>query len=150
MVSVDRPDRVVEAIVVLDEAGVFGFGGFIERVVTGDPIIVFVVSGKLFPQPDDSVLVVLVVPEICDVSSVVGVPVCVLATGGSVQIKNGVNAVFGAEVYHPIEVLESLSLENSRVLVIWGRSEWLDHRDVGVISTFEMAVVKWEANAVEP
>ena len=118
MVSVDLPDRIVEAIVILDQAGVLWFGGFVERVVTGDPPVIFVAGGELFPQPDDSVLMVLVVPEICDVPSVVRVPVCVLAAGSGVQVENGVNAVLGAKVDHPIEVLEPPFLENSGVLVI--------------------------------
>ena len=118
MVSVDLPDRIVEAIVVLDKTGVCWFGGFVERVVTSDPPVIFVVGGELFPQPDDSVLMVLMVPEICDVPSVVRVPVCVLAAGSGVQVENGVNAVLGAKVNHPIEVFEPLLLENSRVLVV--------------------------------
>jgi len=118
VVIVDLPDRIVEAIVVLDQVGVFGFGGFVERVVTGDPPVVFVVGGKLFPQPDDSVLVVLVIPEICDVPSVVGVPICVLTAGSGVQVKDGVDAVLGTEVDHPIEMLEPLFLKNSRILVV--------------------------------
>ena len=40
----------------------FWFGGFVERVITGNPPIIFVVGGELFPQPDDSILIVLVVP----------------------------------------------------------------------------------------
>ena len=118
VMSVDLPYRIVEAIVVLNQADVLWFGGFIERVVTGDPPVILVVGGKLFPQPDHSVLMVLVVPEICDVPSVVRVPVCVLAAGSSVQVENGINAVPGAKVDHPIEVLEPLFLENSGVLVV--------------------------------
>ena len=63
MVSVNLPDCVVEAIVVFDEAAVFGFGGFVERVVTGDPLVVFVVLRKLCPKPEDTVLEVFVVPN---------------------------------------------------------------------------------------
>ena len=61
---------------------------------------------------------VLVVPKVGDMPSVIRVPVCILTTGSGVQIKNGINAVFGAEVDRPIEVLEPLFLENSRVLII--------------------------------
>ena len=118
VVDVDAPDRVVETIVVLDEAGVLWFSRFVERIVTGDPFVVFIVGGELFPKPDDPVLVVLVVPEVGNVPSVVGVPVRVLTSRGGVQIKNCVNAVSGTEVYHSIKVPESLFLENSRVPVI--------------------------------
>ena len=41
-----------------------------------------------------------------------------MTAGSGVEIKNGVNIVFDAEVDHPIEVLEPLFLENPRVLVI--------------------------------
>ena len=84
VVSVDLPDRIVETIVVLDETDVLRFCGFVKRVVAGDPFVVFVVGRELFPQPDDSILMVLVVPEICDMPSVVGVPVCVLTAGSGV------------------------------------------------------------------
>ena len=126
VVGIDLPDRIVQTIVVFDETDMFWLCGFVEGVVTGDPLVGFVVGGKLFPQPNYSVLVVLVIPEIGNVPSVVGVPVCVLTAGGGVQIKNGVNAVFAAEVDHPIEVLEPLFLENSRVMVVWEASLWLD------------------------
>ena len=96
----------------------FGICGFVERVVTGDPLVVLVVDGELFPQPDDSVLVVLVVPKVGDVPSVIGVPVCVLTAGSGVQVKNGVDTVFGAKVDHPIKVFEPLFLENPRVHIV--------------------------------
>ena len=57
------------------------FCWFVERVVAGDPLVVLVVGGQLFPQPDDPVLVVLVVPEVGDMASVVRMPVCVLTAG---------------------------------------------------------------------
>ena len=122
VVGIDLPDRIVQTIVVLDEADMLWLCGLVERVVTGDPLVGFVVGSELFPQPNHSVLMVLVIPEIGNVPSVVRVPVCVLTAGGGVQIKNGVNAVFAAEVDHPIEVLEPLFLENSRVMVVWEAS----------------------------
>lgn len=127
VVNIDLPDRFVETIIVFDETGVCWFGGFVERVVTGDPLVIFVVGGELFPQPDDSILVIFVVPKIGDVPSVVGMPVCVLTAGGGVQVKDSVNTVFGTEVDHPIEVLESLFLENSGVQVISESSYCSDH-----------------------
>ena len=121
MVSVDLPDHVAEAVIVFDEADGFGFCGFVERVVTGNPpqAVTFVVGSELFPQQDYSALVVLVVPEVCNVPSVVRVPIYVLTVGSGVQVENGVNAVLGTEGTTPaIEVLETLILENPRVLVV--------------------------------
>lgn len=85
-------------IVALDKTGVFGFGGFIERIVIGDSLVVLAVDGGLLPQPDDSALVVVVVPKVGDVPSVVGVPLCVLTARIGVQVKNDVDTVFGAKV----------------------------------------------------
>ena len=56
----------------------------------------------MLPQPDDPVLVVLVVPELSNMSSVVGMPVSVLATGCCVQVENGIDSVVGAEANHLI------------------------------------------------
>ena len=96
----------------------FGFGGFIERTVISDPLVILAVDGGLFPQPDDSALVVVVVPKVGDVPSAVGVPLCVLTTRIDVQVKNGVDTVFGAKVDHPIKVFEPLFLENPRVHIV--------------------------------
>lgn len=59
------------------------------------------------------------VPEAGGVPSAVRVPICISPIGSGVQIKDiSVNAAFGADVDHPIKVLEPLFVENSGVLMV--------------------------------
>lgn len=63
VVGVDGTDGGVETVVPGLETRVRWVAGFVERVVPGDPWVALVVGGELFPEPDGTVLEVLVVPE---------------------------------------------------------------------------------------
>ena len=63
MVWIDSADSRVDFIVEPDESSMLRVGGLVQRVITCDPLVVFVVLRKLFPKPEDTVLVVFVVPN---------------------------------------------------------------------------------------
>jgi hypothetical protein len=95
VVRVDRSDGLFDSDVKVDQTGVLLVCWLIQGVVTGDPGVVLVVLGEVFPDLDGSVLEVLVYPDCERVSgayestvvsltvglvvSGVGVPVNVLA-----------------------------------------------------------------------
>ena len=131
MVRIDGADSGLEPIIERRQAPVLRVAGLVERVVSRDPGVSTVVSGKLLPEPDSAVLVVFVVPEGGVVSRVVGVPVAVLAAGSGVHVEDGVEALGGAEGDDAVEVLEAVGLEDARVHVV-----------------FEVSVVEGDADAV--
>ena len=63
MVWVDGADGSVDFVVEPDESSMLRVGGLVQRVVTCDPLVVFVVLRKLCPKPEDTVLKVFVVPN---------------------------------------------------------------------------------------
>ena len=60
---VDCTDRVVHPDVKLDYARMRGIRGLVERVVSRDPLVIFVVLRELGPQPEDTVLEIFVIPN---------------------------------------------------------------------------------------
>ena len=118
VVGVDTADRSVDTVVERDQARLVRVRRLVERVVARDPRVVLVMLRELFPEPYDAVLEVLVVPEVGDVRARVRVPVCVLPAWRGVQVKDGVDAMLGAEVDDAVEVLEALGFEYARVHVI--------------------------------
>lgn len=70
-------------------------------------------------------------PELSNVVGGVGVPVSILAAGDGVHVEDGVDALFGAEVYDAVEPFEAGGFEDSWVHVV-----------------FEVPVVEGDANAV--
>lgn len=124
MVRVDRPNSLVDPMVEVDQAGMRRVGGFVHRIISRDPRVADVVFRELLPEPDRSVLEVLVHPEVGDVRAGVRVPVGVLATGTGVQVENGVDSVFGADVDDTVEVLEAAGLEYTRVHVVYEACKW--------------------------
>lgn len=121
VVVVDGANSVVHPLIKLDDGRVCRVCGLVQGVVPRDPLVIDVVLRKLRPQPDRTVLKVLVDPKIGDVSAGVAVPVCVLSSGGGVEVKDGVDALLGTEVDDAVEVLEALLLEYTGVHVIWGQ-----------------------------
>jgi hypothetical protein len=75
---------------------------------------------ELRPQPDRTVLKVLVDPKVGDVCAGVAVPVRVLSSGCGVEVEDGVDALLGTEIDDAVEVLEALLLEYASIHVIWG------------------------------
>jgi len=57
---------------------------------------------------------------------VIGVPVGVLAAWGCVEIEDGVDAVARADINDPVEVLETRSLQDTGVHVIYSSSDDID------------------------
>jgi hypothetical protein len=57
---------------------------------------------ELCPEPDGAVLKVLVDPEVGYMGSRIAVPVGVLSTWRGMQVKDGVDALLGAEVNNAI------------------------------------------------
>ena len=108
-----------------------GIGGFIDGVVAGDPGVITVTAGEGFPEVDDAVLEVLVIPEAGVVGGVIAVPMLVLEAGERVEVDDGVNFVFGAAIDGTVEDFEA----------IFDEFEGLHIR-------FEVAVIDREADAV--
>lgn len=63
VVRVDGADRLLDALVEGDEAGVLLVGGLVQGVVAGNPGVVLVVLGEGLPDLDGAVLEVLVDPD---------------------------------------------------------------------------------------
>ncbi len=63
MVGINGANGVVNAVVKRDDAGVLGVRRFVDWVIPSDPLVAFVVSCKLLPQPDGAILKVLVSPD---------------------------------------------------------------------------------------
>src|SRR5882762_6215982 len=80
MMRVHSTYGIVDAIIKSNHACVGGISGLVEWIVPRDPCVVAVVFRKFLPKPNNTVLEVFVKPERCDVSPMVGVPVCILST----------------------------------------------------------------------
>jgi hypothetical protein len=55
---------------------------------------------------------------VCDMTTVIGMPVRVLATGSSMEVEDGVNPLSSTNVNDPIEVLETGLFKDTRVHII--------------------------------
>ena len=112
----------------------------VHRVVTGNPLVVFIVLRELFPEPDQSILEVFVNPEVRNVCPGIRVPVGVLSFEPEIKslqqgalirniltswcrvaINDRVNALPSADVDNAIEVLETFWFEHTRVHIIYFR-----------------------------
>lgn len=69
-------------------------------------------------EPHESVLEVLVQPEVCNVSARVGVPPAVLPARGGMHVEDGVDAVLGTRCDGVVEMLEAGRFEHARIEVI--------------------------------
>ena len=121
MMRINLTDCLIDSIVEVDNTGVVRIGGLVQRVVASDPGVVLVVFGEFLPEPDDSVLVVLVNPEVGNVGSRIRVPISILASRGGVKVKNSINTVLCTEIDDPIEVLETFWFQHTRVHIIYFR-----------------------------
>jgi len=70
--------------------------GLVQRVVAHNPRVGGIVLSQLLPEPDRAVLKVLVQPEVHNMCTGITVPVHVLATKGSVHVKNDVDPILDA------------------------------------------------------
>ena len=75
MIRIHLSDRRFQPLVESRQSPVLGIARFVDGIVAGNPRISSVSSGDLLPEPDDAVLVVLVVPKGCVVGWVVGMPI---------------------------------------------------------------------------
>jgi hypothetical protein len=62
MIGILGTNNGVKLVVEFDDASVLRVGGLVEGVVTGNPLVTPVMLSKLSPEPEDTVLIVLVVP----------------------------------------------------------------------------------------
>lgn len=132
MLAINGVDGLDATVIPLLETDMGRVSRLVQNVVASNPWVSFVVLGKLFPQPDGTVLEVFVDPERGDVRWVIRVPVGILATSGRMVVEDGVDTGLGANINNTVEVLEPFSLEDARVHVI-----------------FEVAVVESNTNGVE-
>jgi len=86
VVRVDLSDSRLKAVVERRKTVVERVAWLVNWVVTSYPSVVLVAFSNLSPEPDDTVLVVFVVPEAGVVGDVVRVPVRVLSAGGGVKV----------------------------------------------------------------
>ena len=63
MIRIDLPDRLFNSFVKSQQSRMFLVAWFIQRVVSCDPCIVFVVFSEMFPDLDGSILKVFVFPD---------------------------------------------------------------------------------------
>lgn len=63
MVWVGCTNSAVYLVIEGNDAGMFGICGFVERVISCNPLVALVVLRKLGPKPKSPVLEVLVVPD---------------------------------------------------------------------------------------
>jgi len=96
VVRVNFSDSRLEAVVERRKTVMERVTWFVDWVVASYPCVVLVAFGNLSPQPDDSVLVVLVIPEAGIVGDIVRMPIRILSSGGGMQVENGVDLVLGA------------------------------------------------------
>lgn len=96
VVRVNLPDGWLNAVVEGWQTVVERITWLVDRVVAGYPGIVLVTFGDLSPEPNDTILVVLVVPESGVVSNIVRVPVGVLTARRRVKVQNCVDFVLRA------------------------------------------------------
>ncbi len=132
MARVDRANRRVRTVVECDEARVLRvwIGGFVQHVVSRDPLVLAVVRGDLFPDPHERVLEVLVTPEAREVRASVGVPATALPAGCGVHIDDGVDANFRTDINGTVEVLECILAQDARIHVIWASKSELSNNAV--------------------
>src|SRR5258706_9255063 len=107
MVGVNCPNCSYHTLVKRVEQHSRRIGRLIKRIIASDPRVVLVTFGNNFPQPDGPILKMLVLPEKCLLRGVVGVPVLILVSSGSMQIEDGVNFVVSANLDHSIKVLQT-------------------------------------------
>ena len=86
VVGVDFSDSRLEAVVERRKTVVKRVTWLVDWVVTSYPSVVLVTFSDLSPEPDDTILVVFVVPEAGVVGNVVRVPVRVLSAGSGVKV----------------------------------------------------------------
>ena len=60
--------------------------GLIQRVIPSNPRVIPISSGNLFPKPDGSVLMILIIPESGIAGWIIGMPVWILAAWDGVHI----------------------------------------------------------------
>lgn len=53
-----------------------------------------------------------------DMTTMIGVPVGILAAGGSVEIKDGVDTILCAQRDHPVKVFETVLFEHAGVKIV--------------------------------
>lgn len=80
VIRVDLAYGGLESLVESWKTDMFGVSWLVHGIVAGNPGVVFVSRCDLFPQPDCTVLEVLVVPECRIVRWIIGVPVNVLTS----------------------------------------------------------------------
>lgn len=78
MVRVNFPDGVEHTIVELNNSSLGCISRFVERIVSGNPGVAFVVLSELLPEPDSPVLEVLMQPECSNVAACISMPVGIL------------------------------------------------------------------------
>ena len=122
----------MDTVIELYKAGMFWVCRLIHRVVACDPLFVLVMLGDFRPEPNQSILVVLVDPETSDVCAMVGVPSSILPSWCSVHIEDGVDTLLGAEADYAIKVSKPIFFQYSGIHVV-----------------LEVAVVDRNSNAVE-
>ena len=95
MIRIDDANGFFQALVEVNQAVLKLVSWLVDWIVPRDPSIVFVSCSNLFPEPDNTVLVVLEIPKCCVRCRVVGMPVLVVAPWESVQVQNGINPLLG-------------------------------------------------------
>lgn len=68
MVWINLADCCMNTVVEIHESGVLWIARLIKDIIAGDPSVILVMLGQLFPKPDHSVLKVAMIPK----SSIVG------------------------------------------------------------------------------
>jgi hypothetical protein len=119
MFRVDLSYGFLDPIVEIDKIDVVRVCGLVERIVAGDEWIPSIMLGQRDPEIDHSVLELLEIPELCLVGPRVGMPILVLATRNSVEVKNNIQILLGTKLDDAVEQLESLCFVYPRVHIVF-------------------------------
>lgn len=95
MLLIDLPNLFVKSIIKVDQSSMLRMGirRLVENIVASNPRVALAVLSEQFPEPDETVLEVLVPPEIGQVCSRVGMPSTTLTAWCGVDVDNGIDGM---------------------------------------------------------
>jgi hypothetical protein len=107
MIGIDLSDGLFHSVIPGDQTSMFGVCRFVERVVTSDDWVSYVVFGDVYPEVDHLILEKSEIPKQRFSDSAVAVPVLVLSTGNGVKVEDDVYIVAATNVYDVVQQLEA-------------------------------------------
>ena len=121
MLFVNLPDGLVGSIIECDQGFMLRIriSRFVEDVVSRNPRVILVSLDDALPDPDESILEVLVSPKVPQMRTSISMPSTALTTRSGMHVDNSVDVVLCEHIDGAVEMLEGVSLENTGVEVIF-------------------------------